>query len=97
MSIDFDNFVTCLVRLETMYSEWTLLELCKLPRTQPKYSFVLLPAETFDSLDTDKDKIISLNFFQVGFRCSSSSILRLFSYNLALICAPQWISLTMFA
>lgn len=29
MSIDFDNFVTCLVRLETMYSEWTLLP----PRT----------------------------------------------------------------
>lgn len=25
MSVDFDNFVTCLVRLETMYSEWTLL------------------------------------------------------------------------
>lgn len=24
MSVDFDNFVTCLVRLETMYSEWTL-------------------------------------------------------------------------
>uniref|UniRef100_A0A674N251 Calpain-1 catalytic subunit n=1 Tax=Takifugu rubripes TaxID=31033 RepID=A0A674N251_TAKRU len=23
MSVDFDNFVTCLVRLETMYSEWT--------------------------------------------------------------------------
>ncbi|CAF97036.1 unnamed protein product, partial [Tetraodon nigroviridis] len=39
MSVDFDNFVTCLVRLETMY-------------------------KTFDSLDTDKDKVISLNFFQ---------------------------------
>lgn len=25
MSVDFDNFVTCLVRLETMYSEWMLL------------------------------------------------------------------------
>ncbi|KAM8747511.1 calpain-1 catalytic subunit [Acanthopagrus schlegelii] len=39
MTVDFDNFVTCLVRLETMY-------------------------KTFQTLDTDKDKVISLNFFQ---------------------------------
>lgn len=39
MSVDFDNFVTCLVRLETMY-------------------------KTFNDLDTDHDKVISLNFFQ---------------------------------
>uniref|UniRef100_A0A674MQF9 Calpain-1 catalytic subunit n=1 Tax=Takifugu rubripes TaxID=31033 RepID=A0A674MQF9_TAKRU len=35
MSVDFDNFVTCLVRLETMY-------------------------KTFNSLDTDKDKVITM-------------------------------------
>uniref|UniRef100_A0A671V2F9 Calpain-1 catalytic subunit n=1 Tax=Sparus aurata TaxID=8175 RepID=A0A671V2F9_SPAAU len=40
MTVDFDNFVTCLVRLETMY-------------------------KTFQTLDTDKDKVIELNFFQV--------------------------------
>uniref|UniRef100_A0A671V1G5 Calpain-1 catalytic subunit n=1 Tax=Sparus aurata TaxID=8175 RepID=A0A671V1G5_SPAAU len=39
MTVDFDNFVTCLVRLETMY-------------------------KTFQTLDTDKDKVIELNFFQ---------------------------------
>ncbi|XP_073331416.1 calpain-1 catalytic subunit [Pagrus major] len=39
MTVDFDNFVTCLVRLETMY-------------------------KTFQTLDTDKDKVITLNFFQ---------------------------------
>ncbi|XP_068611839.1 calpain-1 catalytic subunit [Brachionichthys hirsutus] len=39
MTVDFDNFVTCLVRLETMY-------------------------KTFQTLDTDQDKIISLNFYQ---------------------------------
>lgn len=38
MAIDFDNFVTCLVRLETMYSEWTLSSLAfdKLPQNTPK-------------------------------------------------------------
>ncbi|XP_041840465.1 calpain-1 catalytic subunit [Melanotaenia boesemani] len=39
MSVDFDNFVTCLVRLETMF-------------------------KTFNTLDTDKDGQISLDFFQ---------------------------------
>lgn len=39
MTVDFDNFVTCLVRLETMY-------------------------KTFQTMDTDKDKVITLNFFQ---------------------------------
>lgn len=39
MTVDFDNFVTCLVRLETMY-------------------------KTFQAMDTDKDNVISLNFFQ---------------------------------
>ncbi|TKS93007.1 Calpain-1 catalytic subunit [Collichthys lucidus] len=39
MTVDFDNFVTCLVRLETMYN-------------------------TFQTMDTDKDKVISLNFPQ---------------------------------
>lgn len=29
MSVDFDNFVTCLVRLETMYSECRPLQLCE--------------------------------------------------------------------
>lgn len=29
MSVDFDNFVTCLVRLETMYSEYCPLQLFK--------------------------------------------------------------------
>lgn len=64
MSVDFDNFVTCLVRLETMYSEWTLLDQNYLKRTQNTDLFHF-PAETFDNLDTDKDKVISLNFFQV--------------------------------
>ncbi|XP_056299224.1 calpain-1 catalytic subunit [Pseudoliparis swirei] len=39
MSVDFDNFVTCLVRLETMF-------------------------KTFNTMDTDKDGFMSLNFHQ---------------------------------
>ncbi|KAJ8405398.1 hypothetical protein AAFF_G00318710 [Aldrovandia affinis] len=39
LCVDFDNFVTCLVRLETMF-------------------------KTFNTIDTDADGIISLNFFQ---------------------------------
>ncbi|XP_063042518.1 calpain-1 catalytic subunit [Engraulis encrasicolus] len=39
LSVDFDNFVTCLVRLETMF-------------------------KTFNTMDTDRDGVISLNFFQ---------------------------------
>ncbi|CAL8240307.1 unnamed protein product [Merluccius merluccius] len=39
LSVDFDNFVTCLVRLETMF-------------------------KTFRTMDTDRDDVISLNFFQ---------------------------------
>uniref|UniRef100_A0A3B3TAE2 Calpain-1 catalytic subunit n=1 Tax=Paramormyrops kingsleyae TaxID=1676925 RepID=A0A3B3TAE2_9TELE len=41
LTVDFDNFVSCLVRLETMF-------------------------KTFTTMDTDKDGVISLNFFQVG-------------------------------
>ncbi|KAM7377143.1 hypothetical protein PAMA_013766 [Pampus argenteus] len=43
MSVDFDNFVTCLVRLETMF-------------------------KTFQTMDTDADGVISLDFFQVWHR-----------------------------
>lgn len=110
MSVDFDNFVTCLVRLETMYSEWTVCLLLLLRRCQNRLKtyFELLicvppppfhPTETFDSLDTDKDKVIRLNFFQVCLRprlskvTSSSCRVSL----TATVCPPQWISLTMFA
>ncbi|XP_036403725.1 calpain-1 catalytic subunit-like [Megalops cyprinoides] len=39
LCVDFDNFVTCLIRLETMF-------------------------KTFNTIDTDKDGVISLNFIQ---------------------------------
>ncbi|KAJ8246789.1 hypothetical protein GJAV_G00255420 [Gymnothorax javanicus] len=39
LCVDFDNFVTCLVRLESMF-------------------------KTFQTLDTDSDGVVSLNFFQ---------------------------------
>ncbi|KAJ0006505.1 hypothetical protein NQD34_013778 [Periophthalmus magnuspinnatus] len=46
MTVDFDNFVTCLVRLETMY-------------------------KTFQTLDTDKDNVITLDFVQVILICAN--------------------------
>ncbi|KAG7465246.1 hypothetical protein MATL_G00174300 [Megalops atlanticus] len=39
LCVDFDNFVTCLIRLETMF-------------------------KTFNTIDTDRDGVISLNFVQ---------------------------------
>uniref|UniRef100_A0AAQ4R2N4 Calpain 1 n=1 Tax=Gasterosteus aculeatus aculeatus TaxID=481459 RepID=A0AAQ4R2N4_GASAC len=74
MSVDFDNFVTCLVRLETMF-------------------------KTFHTMDTDKDGFMSLNFNQV--RTSTGAkrrlALRPAPFNPLALCAPQWITLTMFA
>lgn len=110
MSVDFDNFVTCLVRLETMHSEcqfkdrggtlscggktkrrrnillhslfffFFLFVFARMKRALNQYgnentfltlvifliTLVFLSAETFHTLDTDKDKVITLNFFQVA-------------------------------
>lgn len=68
LTIDFDNFVACIVRLESMFSE-CLINNRILIKTDMWYSAFTYPhfsfAETFKMLDKDKNGTIELNFFEV--------------------------------
>lgn len=72
LTIDFDNFVSCIMRLESMFSK-NLIITCT---WSLKYGFLYMYkhwciifsfAEIFTVLDADKDGIVELNMLEVCF------------------------------
>lgn len=102
MTVDFDNFVTCLVRLETMYSEWPLLH----PPTHKNgfkrtdnthlFRFLQRPSSAWTQIKTKSSASTSSRYgFDALWPKTSVRSARL--ALIAILSAPQWISLTMFA
>lgn len=70
MNIDFDSFISCLVRLEAMFSEWAVPRrfsgsgpLCRDP-----LMFVCLSPGAFQAFDQDGDGTIRLSVLEVRTR-----------------------------
>lgn len=103
-SIDFDNFVCCLIRLESQFSECHTVSVCSVVRLVNNVIVIIVCVvlvfltDTFKVLDKDGTGTIELGFMEVRWRRQKnlkSVMLKLMTYNCVCVLCSQWLNFAM--